>query len=269
MPAATGSSASGVVEGHELSIEGVDHHGARLLADEHPAEVVPGPVRARAAVDVGVELAAGHRAQVEGKGTQGAVLLPAEPARRVAREPHDGVAHRRTGRGRQRSPVDPGPAAPCGLEASPARLVDHDGRPCPVAVHRAEAGGVPGEPAAGVGAAVHRVEHDHHRAVTAVQPGLLAHHPQASALEHRERRLVGGQVAVVLPGRGAGRAPVGQRVEGRTDGRRRRRGARRAGPRRPSRSTVGSADPRGGRCRRTVAGWATWPPSTSPGSSPT
>src|SRR3546814_9711027 len=75
------------------------------MADEHAPQVVPGPMGARAAVDVGVDGAGGHRAQVEGDCAVGPELLPAEPPRGQAGEADEGIAkHGAAGRG-QRRPV--------------------------------------------------------------------------------------------------------------------------------------------------------------------
>ena len=88
---------------------------ARLLADEHAAQVVPGAVGVAAAVDVGVELAASHRAEVEGGRAQGPELAPAEVGRaasrsaRRRRRPSSGSRWWRAGVPLQRGARRPGP----------------------------------------------------------------------------------------------------------------------------------------------------------------
>src|SRR3546814_5613779 len=78
---------------------------------------------ARAAVDVGVEGAGGHRAQVEGDCAVGPELLPAEPPRGQAGEADEGIAELgAAGRG-QRPPVDVRSTAADRLEARTAGLV--------------------------------------------------------------------------------------------------------------------------------------------------
>ena len=83
--------------------------GTGLLAHEQAAEVVPRAVGVPRAVDVAVDHAAGHRAQVEGAGAERPELLPAQAVRRVARQADDrlaqhGGARRARGPRRRRSP---------------------------------------------------------------------------------------------------------------------------------------------------------------------
>ena len=113
----------------------------------------------------------------------------------------------------------------------------------PVAVDRAQAGGVPGDAPSGVGRPVDRVDDDGDRPVGVVQARLLAEHAQpglARARPGRPRRPP-GRCGTARPG--AGQAPVVEPVAARPAPRRRRRAARRAGRRRRCTCGVTLRDP--------------------------
>ena len=106
------------------------------------------------------------------------------------------------------------PAASDGLEAHAGGEVDDQRGQRPLGVDRAEAGGVPGDAAMGVGGAVDRVHDDEDLPFGVGEARLLAEHAEAGAVEDRQRDLVGGEVAEVLAGLGrAGQAPVLEAVE--------------------------------------------------------
>ncbi len=117
----------------------------------------------------------------------------------------------------QRLSVDAGTSAPHRLEANVMRLVDDERSARPIPVHRAEAGREPGQTAAGVGAAVDRVQHHDHVTVGGTEAGLLGEHADSGTIQNRQRGLVGGKVAAVLTGAGPGETPVGEPVEHRSD----------------------------------------------------
>ena len=135
--------------------------------------------------------------------------------------------------GRIGSPPLPRPAPPHRVEADPRRLVDHERTPRAVGVDGTQAGGEPGDASGGVGRSVHRIDDHHHITVAPVGARLLGHDPESGSVEYREGGRIRRQVRPVLALTGAGQAPVGQIPEGSGDGRRRRRGARRADPGHP------------------------------------
>ena len=206
----------------QVAALGIGDDRRRPRADEQAAEVVPRPVGARRAVDVGVDHAAGHRAQVEGGGAERPELLPPEAARRQARERRRSkrrAARRPTARsgarrgwprrrGRPRSGcrwTRSTTRAASGPSASTAqRLVANHGMPRLALV----------EPSSGS-------THHRDRPVGPVAPGFLRQHAHAGRLEHRERGRVGGEVAVVLAGPRAGQTPVVEAAERLGDRRRR------------------------------------------------
>jgi hypothetical protein len=91
--------------------------------------------------------------------------------------------------------------------------VDDDRGAGTVGVDRAQARGVPGDAPRGVGAAVERIDDDHHLALDVVDARLLGQHAHASPAQHGQRGLVGGDVAEVLAVPRAGRAPIGEATQ--------------------------------------------------------
>ena len=213
--------ACGVLADDEVAIERIEDHGARLEADQHAAEVVPGAVSVTAAIHERVEPSARDSAQVERRRAERAVLLPAELARRIARQSDDRRAEPCRARGLDGIAVPPRAAAPYRLEPLTRREVDDERGPRAIRVDRAEADGVPGDAERRVRRAVEGVEHDDDVAVGVVQPALLREDAHSATREHGHRRVVGCDVAVVLTGCRARQTPV---VDGAERGRDRGRG---------------------------------------------
>ena len=207
-----------VSEHHEFATKGIDDGHPGLLTHEHPGGVVPRAMRAGRTVDVAVEHPLCDRAQVERCCAERAELLPAEVAVGVAGHADDRRGHLRGAGGLQRCAIDGrAPAAPR-LEPTSGRLVHHERGARSGGVDGAEAGGEPGDATAGIGRAVDRVDDDDDVSVAVGDAALLAQPAEPRGVEHREARVVGGEVGAVLPGAGAGEPPVAEPVERFADG---------------------------------------------------
>ena len=191
----------------------VGDHRSGLEADEEPAEVVPWPVAALSAVDVGVERPGSHRTQIERGRTERAELLPPEMTSRIAVDGDERLAHISTP-GRVQGPaIDEGSSSPTRLERRAIGLVNHYGRTRALGIERAKTRREPRETPRRVGRTVDRVDDHDDVAVEMMLAGLLAQAPEPGALDDVEGGSIGDQVAAVLTRSRAGQTPIGQPVE--------------------------------------------------------
>ncbi len=170
-----------------------------LGAHEGGTGVVPDAMSPVDAVDVAVERAGRHQAEIEGTGPEHPRLGRAErPARRTV-QADDGVGHRRAPRGPDRFAIAPRPRAALGAEPHPAGLVDHQRYGRTVGVDEAQGGGVPGHPASSVGRSVDGVDDHEFGRLRPLEAALLAEHADTGAPQHVEGGGISHHIEHVLP----------------------------------------------------------------------
>ena len=155
------------------------------------------------AVDIAVEGAVGHRAQIERRGSERPKLSPPEMPRRIPGQTDERTT-KRLGPGRDDGlTVAPGAGASHRVVADPGRLIHDERGERALFIEDADAGREPWNPPRGVRGAVDGVEHREQRATRRVgtEAGLLAQHAEAGRGEHPDRGLVGDEVGAVLAGR--------------------------------------------------------------------
>ena len=197
-----------MIEDHQLPAGRIDHRDPRLPTHQQGTEVVPGSVRVGRAVDEAVQSAVGYRTEVQGHRSQRPELPPSEVPRRKAGETDDRVAEVGAPTGGQHPAVHRGAETTHGLVGTARDEVPHQGDDGAITVNGTEAGGVPGNPARGVGGPVQGVHHHDDGGSEIVLAGLLAQDPDAGGVEHGVGGGVGDEVAAVLADPPAGRAPV-------------------------------------------------------------
>ncbi len=197
------------IERRQLAAVGVAHDRAGLEADERRAQVVPGTVGRRSAVDEGVEGPVGDRAEIEGRGPERTELPPSQRPGGQAGYSDQGLAGLGAARRSQRHAVDRRPPTPhCG-EGAAVRQVDHERSARTVGVDRTEARGEPRDAARCVGAPIERIDDHDHVVLPAVEARLLRQDPDLGLRQHGQGGGIGRKVAVVLAVEGAGQVPVG------------------------------------------------------------
>ena len=193
---------------------------SRLAADEQCRQVVPPVERAAPDDQVGVQHPLGDRAALEGGRTEGPELRPPWVMAREPRDPHDGAAEVLAPRGDKSAPVLLGAAAPHGGVALAGRQVDHEPHPGSLGVQDADARGVEGHTAIGIGGTVDRIDHRQQSGGrVAGHPGLLGEHGHPRAVQHRQGGTVGRQVEQVLPRLPPARSPALESVQRAAHGR--------------------------------------------------